>query len=141
MQICSSIILGERKMINILSVCDNEGVFSIVFVFKLLIDIICYITPVVLIVSILLQLVKAIMGDVNKHLDYGEMVKKIVAAIAVFILPSLISSLLVLLGGNTEFAECLNKASPGVIDLYNEVTEAESSNENNATNENVNLTN
>jgi len=115
-------------MINILSVCDNEGVLSIVFVFKLLIDIICYITPVVLIVSILLQLVKAIMGDVNKHLDYGEMVKKIVAAIAVFILPSLISSLLVLLGGNTEFAECLNKASPGVIDLYNEVTETETSN-------------
>ena len=102
-------------------VLDNcEGLGSIVAVVKSILKIIQWVVPIILIVLGTIDLVKAVVAgkddDIKKHQQ--TLIKRIIAAVIVFLIPMLVS---ILMGwiGNDNWKDCWKSTKDDINSLFN----------------------
>lgn len=107
----------------ILNVCNNSGMLGIFYLCKIVIQMICYIVPVVLVLSLMIRLVKALFINEDIGVTFKSIANKIIAAILVFAVPTIINSVLVLIGGSLEYQSCFEMATLENIQMYKKIEE------------------
>lgn len=102
-------------------VLDNcEGLGAVVSVVKFILKIIQWVVPIILIVLGTIDLVKAVVAgkddDIKKHQQ--TLIKRIIAAVIVFLIPMLVS---ILMGwiGNNDWKTCWKNTNGGINSLFN----------------------
>ncbi len=94
----------------ILNICDNADVQEVLSLISLLIRIICIAVPIILIVSLMIMITKAI---TNKEEDiFSNMGKavfsKVIAAILVFFIPTFVRTIAHITLADTEYESCID---------------------------------
>ena len=96
-------------MINILiDLCNDSRVLRILYLIEIITKIICIAVPIILIVTLMIDLTKAIMDSDDKKIASIKRtsINKIIAAIVVFLIPTFVSLFLSLFSFN-EYANCV----------------------------------
>ena len=103
---------------NILADACN-GLKSIVMIVRFILNIIQWVVPIILIVLGTIDLVKAVIAgkddDIKKHQQ--TLIKRIIAAVIVFLIPMLVS---ILMGwiGNEDWKQCWKTARGNINNLF-----------------------
>lgn len=98
---------------------DCNGLEAVVSVVKFILKIIQWVVPIILIVLGTIDLVKAVVAgkddDIKKHQQ--TLIKRIIAAVIVFLIPMLVT---VLMGwiGNSEWKTCWNSKTGGISGIF-----------------------
>ena len=99
---------------------DCNGLEAVVSVVKFILKIIQWVVPIILIVLGTIDLVKAVVAgkddDIKKHQQ--TLIKRIIAAVIVFLIPMLVS---ILMGwiGNDDWKTCWKSADASINSLFN----------------------
>lgn len=99
---------------------DCNGLEAVVSVVKFILKIIQWVVPIILIVLGTIDLVKAVVAgkddDIKKHQQ--TLIKRIIAAVIVFLIPMLVS---ILMGwiGNDDWKTCWKDADGSINSLFN----------------------
>lgn len=99
---------------------DCNGLEAVVSVVKFILKIIQWVVPIILIVLGTIDLVKAVVAgkddDIKKHQQ--TLIKRIIAAVIVFLIPMLVS---ILMGwiGNDDWKTCWTGPDGGINSLFN----------------------
>lgn len=102
----------------VLAVCN--GLEAVVSVVKFILEIIRWVVPIILIVLGTIDLVKAVVAgkddDIKKHQQ--TLIKRIIAAVIVFLIPMLVS---ILMGwiGNDDWKTCWKSEDSSINSLFN----------------------
>ena len=104
----------------ILSICDTPEVLKIMKLVKILILIIRIAVPIILIVMVMIDFIKPI---VDKDADLGGSIKlvtkRLITAVIIFLLPTLVSILINIVTPNLEYKKCFSNATDEKIrELY-----------------------
>ena len=100
-------------MINILGICDNAEILSVIRLVKILIDGIKIIVPIILIVTLSLDFMKATAAhdeDAVKKAASGA-IRKAIAAVAIFMIPTFIAVIINVSSGDFEYKTCMENAT------------------------------
>ena len=95
--------------------CENITILRIIYFVKLLLNIVFIAVPAVLIVMVVIDFVKAVMGtdekDQNKNINLS--VKRIINAVILFFVPTIVSIIMNLLSsvGGEEYTACYTNAN------------------------------
>lgn len=110
-----------------LEVCDTPNILRIISLFKTTIGALSIAVPVILIVSMMIQIVKSIIKGEPEllskvRIDAG---KRCLAALLVFLVPTLVNLLLDVLGTGSKYYECYENANSTYIAYADSLQEAE----------------
>ena len=102
----------------ILSICSEPRILAIIRIVKIAITIIKIAVPIMLIISCMIDFVRAtISGEVNESLK--GMVKRVIAALLIFLIPTFVSILANISTTNNEYINCFKSATKeGVREAY-----------------------
>ena len=100
-------------MILDIAVCDNAATAETILIIKNILTIIRYVVPVILIVMSMFQIVKNVTSDsVDNEKMMSSLSKKIIAAVIVFLVPTIVSIAMSIAEGiNLTQNDCWTKAS------------------------------
>jgi len=96
----------------ILGICDSSSTLETIRIVKIIIQFICVIVPIILIVSLSITFTKGVTskeGSNKKMMDSA--VKKIVAAVAIFMVPIIVGMAARYSSEDFEYLKCLDKAT------------------------------
>ena len=101
----------------ILGVCDNISVLGVILFIRNLIKIICIITPILLLLFLTIDFFKAVIESDSDRMEKVKAIaiKRIVYALFVFLVPSIVNGAMSLLGDNTSFSSCYEAANSGNV--------------------------
>ena len=119
-------------MIYFLNVCTNPDFLSVISYLKLLIDIICFIIPIALIIMSSIDVSKIVLNPDPKNSKKATsmLVKRTIAAVAVFFIPTFVSIILGLIGTvNYSLTACWSNAQKTTIQVYRAAREEEKAQE------------
>ena len=112
----------------ILQICDNPTILSVMRIVNIIILIIKIVVPILLILTGMITLLKTIRVGEEDSLAKAkkQLVNNALAAIIVFLVPTIVSVLVKVSFSNGEYKDCLNNASSEVIaqKYYDRVVEA-----------------
>ena len=104
---------------NIVSICENSNVLKIILFIKTLIEIVKFIIPMLLIIMVSLDLGKGIISGNEKQ---SEIIKassnRILAAVIIFLLPTIVNLVMVLVDEKTSYESCWANAEISIIKKY-----------------------
>ena len=105
----------------ILNICDVPNVMEVLRIINILITIIRVIVPILLIVSAMIELVRAVSNsELNKISK--PMVNKVIAAVVVFLIPTFVSVIAGFAGNDGEYKHCVRNISLDEIKIaYSEM--------------------
>lgn len=97
----------------ILGICDNPDILSVVRIVNLFIMIISIAVPIILIIMMMLDYMKAIkVGDEDLLKKAQKMVvNRVITCVLIFLIPTFVSTLVKVAGGGTDYTACLNNAT------------------------------
>lgn len=111
-----------------LNMCQNSNVLSAILFFKNIINIISIVVPIILIIVLAVEIFKMVISssdDIFKN-GFKGIIKKTIAAVCVFFVPTLVNLLLSLLGESSyTVSSCWINANSESIAGYRLVEEAE----------------
>ncbi len=94
----------------ILNICDMPNVMEVLRIVNIVVTIIRIVVPILLMVSAMIGLVRAVTNsELNKITK--PMVAKVVAAVIIFFIPTLVSVIASIAGNNGEYKHCLKDIS------------------------------
>lgn len=100
---------------NILSICDNPDVLQVMRIVNIVITVIKIAVPILLIVFLMLELVGAVSDEEKLKKVTSGAVKKFIAAVLIFLIPTLVQVIVVTTLGNENAADgyknCLKNLS------------------------------
>ena len=101
---------------NILDICDNADIMSILRIVKIVITIIRIVVPLILIISLSINYTSAVKSNDSDLLSKANKsaIPKIIAAILVFLIPTFVH-ILGNIGGSTSYIHCLDIATSSNI--------------------------
>ena len=100
-------------MINVLGICDNAEILSVIRLVNILISAIKVIVPIILIVTLSLDFLKATAShdeDAVKKTASGA-IRKAIAAVAIFFIPTFVGIIINISSGDFEYKTCLANAT------------------------------
>lgn len=102
---------------SLLSICDNSSVLGVMLIIKKIIMIISIVVPIILILSLMITIVKALMSKDDDLLAKIKVsaVRKMVASVIVFLIPTFVNVLVKLTPNNIEYKKCLSDAEYDLI--------------------------
>lgn len=97
----------------ILGICDNPDILSVIRIVNLFIMIISIFVPIILIIVMMIDFMKAIkIGDDDLLKKAQKMaVNRAIACVLIFLVPTIVSTLVKVAGGGTDYTACLNDAT------------------------------
>lgn len=90
---------------NILSICDNPDVLQVMRIVNIVITIIKIAVPILLIIFIMIELISAITDEEKLKKVTSGAVKKFIAAVLIFLIPTLVQAIVVATLGNENAAD------------------------------------
>ncbi len=107
----------------ILSICDLPDVLKVMRIVKIVITIIRILVPIILIVSVMIDFVRAVTNaELNKITK--PMINKVIAAILIFLIPTFVKLIANIAGNNGEYEKCLGNITSETIEAaYDEKAE------------------
>ena len=100
---------------NILSICDNPDVLQVMRIINIVITIIKIAVPILLIIFIMIELIGAVADEEKFKKVTSGAVKKFIAALLIFLIPTLVQVIVVNVVGsnetNEEYKNCLKDLS------------------------------
>lgn len=90
---------------NILSICDNPDVLQVMRIVNIVITIIKIAVPILLIIFIMIELIGAITDEEKLKKVTSGAVKKFIAAVLIFLIPTLVQAIVVVTLGNENAAD------------------------------------
>lgn len=90
---------------NILSICDNPDVLQVMRIVNIVITIIKIAVPILLIIFIMIELISAITDEEKLKKVTTGAVKKFIAAVLIFLIPTLVQAIVVVTLGNENAAD------------------------------------
>ena len=90
---------------NILSICDNPDVLQVMRIVNIVITIIKIAVPILLIIFIMIELISAITDEEKLKKVTSGAVKKFIAAVLIFLIPTLVQAIVVVTLGNENAAD------------------------------------
>ncbi len=101
----------------ILDICENSSVLNLFYIIKIIITLISIVVPLILMISLMINIVKEIAGDKDSLLNdiLKSSSRKIIATIALFLVPTLVNVLTGLTPGNKGYISCYRSATPEYI--------------------------
>ncbi len=106
---------------NILGICDDGDILSVFRVANIVILIIKIVVPIILLVSGMVTFMKAI-SDKNDDLlatAKKALVNKCIAALCIFFVPTIVSTIITVGGEENQYKECLESATDeGIANAY-----------------------
>ena len=113
----------------ILGVCDKSYIVQVLLIIKILFKIICAVVPIVVIIATIINLFKAITSGKDDDLkdSFKTTVRRIIAGLVVFFLPTIISVSLdnFVAKDSTTFLGCLESASAEKVERLKQKEAAE----------------
>ena len=103
-------------MFFLASVCNHSEVLKVIYFIQELLRIIFIIVPMLLIVMVSIDFGKNVIGkesDMSKNVSM--VIKRIIAAVFLFLVPTVVSLIISLVGETTTFTTCLNNANLSYI--------------------------
>ena len=104
---------------NGFGICENPDILRVISFIKTLINIVKFLVPMGLIIMVSLDLGKGVTSGEN---DFGKILKasgnKILAAVIIFLLPTIVNFTLVLVDETTSYESCWANANSTVIEEY-----------------------
>ena len=101
------------------SVCEIPDVLRVIYFIKLLINVVKFIVPIGLIVMVILDFGKGVVSGDKKP---GEIIKlcsnKIIAAVIIFLIPTIVNFVLVFVDKATSYESCWANANISTINSY-----------------------
>ncbi len=111
----------------ILNVCEQSSFLGTILFIKSVIEIVSLVVPLILIISLSLELFKIVVGKtetINNHIK--SITSKVVAVVAIFFLPLLASLVISFISGTkVQDGECWNNANKEDIETYKLAEEAQ----------------
>lgn len=106
-------------MIDVNAVCNDVDILNIIRIFKILINLAMIIVPVILVIFISIEIVKAISsGDLDTKKLWNNISKKMLAGVLVFLVPIILNFVLnIIPTGTLYYVDCYNNATSEQI-LY-----------------------
>lgn len=100
-------------------VCDNATMKDVMAVIKLLMNIICIIVPIIMIIMGTMDLFKAVTAGKDDDIKKKQqtLIKRIIAGVIVFLVPTIVSLLTGLIGVE-EWKDCWNSTGGNIKDLF-----------------------
>ena len=101
----------------ILHICDNADVLSVMRIVRIVINIIRIAIPIILMIVIMMDIVRAIMDD-DKELNtiFPLIVKRLILAIIIFLVPTFVNIIVhVSVGNETTYLSCIENATDDKI--------------------------
>lgn len=105
----------------ILGICDNPDVLEVMRIIDTVVTIIKIAVPIMLIISSMLNYMNAVKNNDNDALNKANkaFVSKIIAAIIVFMIPTLVKMIAKIASNNLEYARCIASANTeGISSAY-----------------------
>lgn len=101
-------------------ICGNEKVLQVMGIVKLIMNAICIIVPIVLIILGTFDLFKAVTAGKDEDIKKKQqtLIKRIIAGVIVFLVPTIVSVLTNLIGVEG-WKQCWNSANSGFEELFN----------------------
>jgi len=108
--------------------CDTSTGLQIFYLLKIAFQILCIVLPIIIIITMTISLFKYVVGSEEKIIMPN--IKKIIAALIIFILPSLFGYLFTNFNGNeNDFMNCFNIATPEKVKALQEKEKLEAEQE------------
>ena len=100
-------------MINILDICDSANVVKIIYYMKVIVTIITIAVPIILILSCMISAVRAVVSNDTNALStmFNAWVKKVIAAILIFYIPTIVFTLIDIVDGDSNVKGCYQSAT------------------------------
>lgn len=111
---------GDKMLI--LDVCENLSILGVILFIKNLLKIICVVVPILLLLFLIIDFVKATMENDSEKMSKvkNTAIKRIVYAILVFLVPAIVNGFMSLLGDSTNFSSCYDAASSENVQMLAE---------------------
>jgi len=103
----------------IASICNSSATLGVIRIILLLVKIICTAVPIILIMALMIAIVKEILNGKPEILSLigATAVKKVIAAILIFFIPTFINIITNLMSDNSDIRYCIDNATFEGIDL------------------------
>lgn len=128
-------------MYILLDACQHPGILRIIYFGSLLLDIVFTLVPIGLIVILMIDFSKAVIGGDEKAVKSTKIVgKRIIYAMIVFCIPWIVEvfmSLMDSVGFSVNYQECLSNAKSGDFSYFDSLLEKEEKNNNTTTNNKI----
>ena len=91
----------------------GSEIVQVIAIVRLVMNVICIAVPIVMIVLGTIDLFKAVTSSKDDEIKKKQqtLIKRIIAGVIVFLVPTIVSLLMNLIGVNSEWAECWNLAA------------------------------
>lgn len=101
-------------------VCGDCTVQKVMGIVKLIMNIICIIVPIVLIIMGSFDLFKAVTAGKDEEIKKKQqtLIKRVIAGVIVFLVPTIVSVLMNLLGAGGDWKTCWNEADSSFEELF-----------------------
>lgn len=110
-------------MYLLFSLCSDSGILTFFLIIKYIFNIICIFLPLILIYRCIVPLFKSVISGKEFSGEFGSMVKSLIAALIIFLLPGLFDFLFTdLVGYSNSFGQCFINAD---VSFINELKKAE----------------
>ena len=111
----------------IASLCDSSAILHVIYYVKIALDVIGICAPILLILSLSLELLSAVKSQVNDALANvkKKCVPMFVSAIVIFLIPGLVRIVVRVSSDDFEFVACINKANKETISQLKAEEDAE----------------
>ena len=105
---------GEReaKQYDTLDLCASKGVLKVIYFIKVIVNILKVAVPFILIFYISLDVYKMVSDPSNGKKVFPAIKGRLIAAVLVFLIPTLIQVLLSSMGDDNAYSSCYNNAEP-----------------------------
>lgn len=101
------------------SICDVPEVLRVMKIVKIIILIIKIVVPIILIVTGMIDLMKEITNNKDNIKDtLSSFVRKAIAAILIFLMPTIIHFLVNLVDSSNNYKKCFEEANSNSIEKY-----------------------
>ena len=103
----------------ILNICDSPDILKVMRIVDIVITIIKIITPIILIVSGMINYLTAVKDNDSDALNKANkmLVKKIIASILIFLIPTFVNLIAKMTEGSLEYSSCITNATPEGINI------------------------
>lgn len=106
-------------MYMLVEVCKDDTVLKVMGIVKLIMNVICIIVPIVLIIMGSFDLFKAVTAGKDDDIKKKQqtLIKRIIAGVIVFLVPTIVTVLMNLIGVD-EWKTCWNNAESNFTSLF-----------------------
>ena len=108
---------------DITTCCSDYGIAMYLNLIQKALDIICFVVPIILIVMVTVNLVQLVLGpDDPQKKKTKSLINKIIAAVVVFFIPTIVNTVFLLMPNKFELSRCW-KAAEKIVDTMNATEE------------------